>query len=68
LIVKNMNGTAEKTCHGESWLDHWKTYSGQRTNYCVVKSCGGRPEAGGHVQACGTTEECLCHPPVPGMQ
>jgi hypothetical protein len=57
LIVKNVNGTAENNCHGESWLDHWKTYSGQRANYCVVKGCGGRSEAGGHVQACGTTDD-----------
>jgi hypothetical protein len=52
-----MNGNAENTCHCESWLDHWKTYSGQRANYCVVKGCGGKPEVGCHVQEGGATDE-----------
>lgn len=54
MIVKNQNGSIENKCQCESWLDHWKKYSGQRTNDCVVRGCGGKPEVGGHVQECGT--------------
>lgn len=57
MIVKNLNSFEEINCHCESWLDHWKKYSGQRANYCVVRGCGGRPEVGGHVQECGKTDE-----------
>ena len=57
MIVKSVNGTTENTCHCESWLDHWKKYSGQRSNFCVVRGCCDKPEVGGHVQECGATNE-----------
>lgn len=56
MIVK-LYGAVENTCCCGSWLEHWKQYSGQRANYCVVTGCGGRPEAGGHVQERGTMDE-----------
>lgn len=59
MIVKNLSSFEENHCHCESWLAHWKNYSGQRTNYCVVRGCGGKPEVGGHVQVNGTSDENL---------
>ena len=59
MIVKNLSSFEENRCHCESWLDHWRKYSGQRTNYCVVRKCGGKPEVGGHVQVCGTPDDNL---------
>lgn len=57
VIVKNLGSFEEHNCHCESWLDHWKKYSDQRTNYCVVSGCGGKPEVGGHVQECGKKDK-----------
>ncbi len=57
MIVTIANGAAGSACLCPSWLDHWKNYSGQRTNYCVVRGCGARPEVGGHVREPGAAEE-----------
>ncbi len=50
MKVKNLNGTSGNTCNCGSWLQHWKNYSGQTANKCVVNNCGNNPEVGGHVQ------------------
>ena len=57
MIIRNVHGTVEHACHCESWLDHWRTYSGQRALYCVVRGCVAKPEVGGHVQERGTSDE-----------
>lgn len=47
---KNLNGTSDNICKCGSWLQHWKNFSGQTANRCVVNNCGNNPEVGGHVQ------------------
>ena len=59
MIVTNLESFEGDACRCESWLDHWKRYSGQRTLYCVVRGCGGKPEVGGHVQVYGTSDETI---------
>jgi len=51
MKVKNINGTSDNTCKCDSWLDHWKNFSGQSlSKHCSEKSCIEKPEVGAHVQ------------------
>lgn len=56
MKVKNLNGTSQNKCKCGSWLDHWKNYSKQTANGCVVNSCSNKPEVGGHVQKDSNTD------------
>lgn len=45
MKVKNINGTSDSICECESWLDHWKKFSGQSPpTYCSEKNCTKKPE------------------------
>ena len=49
--VKNLNGTAGKTCScpgTNSWLAHWERKTGRKADMCA--SCTSSAEVGGHVK------------------
>ena len=48
--VKNLNGTAGKTCTHSSWLEHWKKKSNKNATKCGNSICSGAAEVGGHVK------------------
>jgi hypothetical protein len=49
--IRNINGTSDKICVCDSWLDHWKNFSGQSlSNYCSESACTQKPEVGAHIQ------------------
>jgi len=51
MRVKNINGTSDKTCKCDSWLDHWKKFSDQSLpSYCPETKCLKKPDVGAHVQ------------------
>lgn len=53
--VKNLNGTAGKTCScpgSHSWLEHWERKTGRKAYYCA--GCASRAEVGGHVKKNGS--------------
>jgi len=51
MKVININGTSDNTCKCDSWLDHWKKFSGQSlSKYCSEVKCMQGPEVGAHVQ------------------
>jgi hypothetical protein len=50
MRVRNLNGTSDNACKCGSWLQHWKNFSGQRVNHCVVNGCINPATVGGHVQ------------------
>lgn len=54
MTVTNINGTSDDTCKCESWLAHWKHYSGQTPpTSCSETMCTRKPEVGAHVQTPG---------------
>ena len=58
MKVKNINGTRDNTCKCGSWLDHWKTFSGQSVpTYCPEEKCTQKPEVGAHVQKDSSTDD-----------
>lgn len=50
MKVKNINGTSDTTCSCGSWLDHWKKFSHQTTEYCQADGCFSKDLVGAHVQ------------------
>ena len=54
MIVKNLNGTSQRTCKCGSWLKHWENFSGRSAKKCSV--CGKNAEVGGHVQKIGNDD------------
>lgn len=51
MKMKNLNGTSEKACKCDSWLDHWQKYSQQQLPvFCAENKCMDPPEVGAHVQ------------------
>lgn len=48
--VKNLNGTAHKSCNCSSWLAHWKKYSGSFLWGCSTLNCANEAEVGAHVK------------------
>lgn len=55
--VKNINGTSDNKCSCNSWLDHWKKFSGQSSEYCSEKSCLTKTDLiGAHVQKANSTD------------
>jgi hypothetical protein len=51
MKVTNINGTSQNICKCGSWLEHWKTFSGQSLpSYCPESKCLRSPEVGAHVQ------------------
>lgn len=50
MKVKNINGTAQRTCRCGSWLQHWRNYSGQTATTCRAKGCSRTDLLGAHVQ------------------
>lgn len=49
-LVKNLKGTASKSCNCRSWLDHWKRFSGSFLFGCSNIHCSNNPEVGAHVK------------------
>jgi len=47
---RNINGTTGLQCRCNSWLRHWKFYSGQGVAFCVVKDCEKRALVGAHIE------------------
>ena len=48
--LRNMNGTAARSCGCGSWLDHWKNFTGTSvTPRCAVAGCNSQAEVGAHV-------------------
>lgn len=57
MKVTNINGTSQNTCSCGSWLEHWKTFSGQSLPaYCPVQNCLQKPEVGAHIQKESTSD------------
>ena len=50
MKIKNINGTSDTTCSCGSWLDHWKKFSHQTTEYCQADGCLNKDLVGAHVQ------------------
>ena len=57
MKVTNINGTSDNKCKCDSWLDHWKKFSGQSLpTYCPEVKCIKTPEVGAHVQKENSTD------------
>lgn len=56
MKIKNINGTSQNKCVCGSWLSHWEKYSGQKTTYCIEKSCTKTDLVGAHVQKANSTD------------
>ncbi|NOQ75738.1 MAG: hypothetical protein GQ574_27270 [Crocinitomix sp.] len=50
MKVKNINGTSQNSCKCESWIKHWRNYSGQSATVCRVSGCTNKDIVGAHVQ------------------
>jgi hypothetical protein len=53
MKLVNVTGTSDETCACDSWLDHWKTYSGQSAGVCGVMGCNSNDLVGAHVRKYG---------------
>lgn len=50
ITMKNLNGTSDKNCSCDSWLNHWKKFSDSSgTPKCFVEDCNVTAEVGAHV-------------------
>jgi hypothetical protein len=57
MKIRNINGTAPKTCKCGSWLKHWLNYSGQTIpGYCPEIMCIEDELIGAHVQKADTAD------------
>lgn len=55
-LVKNLNGTAGKTCScpgSNSWLEHWERKTGREAGVCAA-CCFSPADVGGHVKKVGS--------------
>lgn len=50
MKVKNLNGTSGKSCHCNSWLDHWKNHGGSLAIFCYQIDCLETSLVGAHVK------------------
>jgi len=50
MKVTNINGTADTKCSCGSWMNHWKSFSGQTITLCPVGACLNKDLVGAHVQ------------------
>lgn len=57
MKVININGTSSNKCNCDSWLAHWKKFSGQSVTMCVESSCIKTDLVGAHVQKDSTTDK-----------
>ena len=49
--IRNQAGTADRSCHCGTWLDHWKTYTKSPGDAkCAVEGCEQDAEVGAHVE------------------
>ena len=53
MKIKNINGTSDNNCNCGSWIEHWKKFSGQSTDYCQANNCTNKSPVGAHVQKGG---------------
>ncbi|WP_214040602.1 hypothetical protein [Photorhabdus akhurstii] len=58
MKVKNIVGTEDNNCSCGSWLEHWLTYSGNKSlpGFCSEISCTNKPEVGAHIIKVGSTD------------
>jgi hypothetical protein len=57
MKVTNINGTSASKCNCDSWLDHWKRFSGQSITFCPVVGCLEKDLVGAHVQKDSATDK-----------
>ncbi len=52
MLVQNLNGTGDISCHCSSWLDHWEKYnpSGRYALFCAARDCNNIAKVGAHVK------------------
>lgn len=48
--IRNMKGTELSACRCGTWFSHWKKFSKQYTDFCVVEGCHNTDILGAHVQ------------------
>ena len=57
MKVLNVNGTSDNVCPCGSWIEHWRSFSGQEIpDYCPVVMCMEKPEVGALVQTDSATD------------
>lgn len=56
MKVKNVNGTADRSCRCGSWIAHWRNYSNQTATICRAKGCSRNDIVGAHVKKCNSTD------------
>ena len=60
--IKNVRGTAARTCPCGSWLSHWEKFSGQTSAFCQVEECLETDVVGAHVQVAVGDGEVYIYP------
>ncbi len=55
--VRNLNGTSDKKCRCDSWLEHWEIFSKSTAKKCSVIGCAQDAEVGAHVIKCNSTDK-----------
>lgn len=56
MKVKNINGTATRSCKCGSWIEHWRNFSNQTATICRAKGCSRKDIVGAHVKKCNSTD------------
>lgn len=57
MKVRNINGTAHKSCNCDSWLDHWKKFCGKPAIFCSVLTCANSDIVGAHIIKSGDSKD-----------
>jgi hypothetical protein len=57
MYVKNINGTAERSCKCDPWINLWRNFSGQTATICRAKGCSRKDIAGARVKKCFSDDE-----------
>lgn len=66
--IKNANGTGDRVCKCDSWIEHWKLYSQKTASSCCVKDCSERATVGAHVtRPIAKNEDYKTHPYIVPM-
>jgi len=66
--IKNVNGTADRSCKCDSWLEHWEIFSNKTTSSCSVSGCTNNATLGAHVtRPAAKNEDYKTHPYIVPM-
>ena len=58
MKVKNIKGTAGRSCDCLTWIQHWRNYNkGQTATTCKAKGCKKKKIVGAHVKKRGGGEK-----------